>query len=414
MSIEEITELFEKLNLNTNKEKMATIDIESLINCAVKAALASQKADFDNKIDELTGKIKKLEIKTPSVEIFEEIQILPDVLCDESLDIVKSLPEFNGNSEQYVSWRQAAHTAYKLYENFNGSSKHFQAVAIIRNKIRGPADAVLASFNTVLNFKAIIARLDFTYSDKRPVYLIEQELSTLRQGNQSVLEFYDAIEKKLTLITNKTTMTYDQIICNTLNEKYRADALRTFVSGLKKPLCDILFASRPSDLPTALALAREVDANHERYMFASSFSNRSSSGIQPKDDQKIKINKNYSNNQDFVRKQVPFTDSLVKNPHFFAKPINQYNKNNDSNVEPMDIDPSSSKMRQVTNYSKNNSQKRHANSQRFSEKQNQNVNFIASETERYNHISQKEFLDIEEDSINFLADTPSFHSLKKC
>ena len=146
---------------------------------------------------------------------------------------------------------------YCLYEN---SSKQYQAVAIIRNKIRGSADTTLASFNTVLNFKAIIARLDFTYADKRPIYLIEQELSTLRQGDLSVIEFFDIVEKKLALITNKTMMTQDERVVSALNDKYRMDGLRTFISGLRKPLCDILFSSQPKDLPTALALAQEVEA----------------------------------------------------------------------------------------------------------------------------------------------------------
>ena len=93
---------------------------------------------------------------------------------------------------------------------------------------------VLSSFNTVLNFKAIIARLDFTYSDKRPIYLIEQELSTLRQGNMTLLEFYDEVEKKLTLLTNKTTMSYESVVANCMNDKYRMDALRVFISRTKK------------------------------------------------------------------------------------------------------------------------------------------------------------------------------------
>ena len=166
---------------------MSQQEIESMIQAAVKAANEKQKKIFDRKISELTNKV--INLGGEHVEEFREIVINNLIKCDESLDLVKSLPEFDGKLEQYVSWRQAAHTAYKIYENFNGSSKYYQAVAIIRNKIRGSADAVLASFNTVLNFQAIIARLDFTYVDKRPIYLIEQELSTLRQGNKTVIEF---------------------------------------------------------------------------------------------------------------------------------------------------------------------------------------------------------------------------------
>lgn len=51
--------------------------------------------------------------------------------------------------------------------------------------------------------------MDFTYSDKTPVHVIQQDLSTLRQGDQPLLKNYDEIEIKLTLLTNKTLMTHE-------------------------------------------------------------------------------------------------------------------------------------------------------------------------------------------------------------
>lgn len=139
---------------------------------------------------------------------------------------------------------------------------------------------MLSSFNTVLNFKAIISRLDFAYADKRPIHLIEQELSTLRQGKLSVVGFYDEVERKLTLIINKTIMTHggNTTPIESLNSKYREDALRVFIPGLNRPLCDILFSSIPSDLPSALALAQELESNQARSMFAQSFNRQSIQG----------------------------------------------------------------------------------------------------------------------------------------
>jgi len=55
-------------------------------------------------------------------------------------------------------------------------------------------NAVLASFNTVLNFKAIIDRLDFTYADKKPIQVIQQELN-LMQGDMPLAKYYDEVEK---------------------------------------------------------------------------------------------------------------------------------------------------------------------------------------------------------------------------
>ena len=62
---------------------------------------------------------------------------------------------------------------------------------------------MLSTYNTVLNFHAIIERLDFAYSDKKSIYTLEQELSTLRQGQETLLQFYDEVERKLTAIVNK-------------------------------------------------------------------------------------------------------------------------------------------------------------------------------------------------------------------
>lgn len=47
-----------------------------------------------------------------------------------------------------------------------------------------------------------------------------------------------------------------------------------FISGLRQPLYDILFSVQVADLPTALALALEVEANHELCVFGATFANR--------------------------------------------------------------------------------------------------------------------------------------------
>jgi len=42
------------------------------------------------------------------------------------------------------------------------------------------------------------------------MHVIEQDKSTLRQGNNmSLLQYYDEIEKKLTLLTNKAHMSHE-------------------------------------------------------------------------------------------------------------------------------------------------------------------------------------------------------------
>jgi len=99
-----------------------------------------------------------------------------------------------------------------------------------------------------LNFEAIVERLDFTYANKTPVRVIQQELDTMRQGELSLNKYYDEIEKKLTLLTNKTLISHEPSAAAVLNQKFRSDALHTFVSGLRKPLRLAVF---PAQLRTS-------------------------------------------------------------------------------------------------------------------------------------------------------------------
>lgn len=149
--------------------------------------------------------------------------------------MVKSVPEFSGNQNDYVSWRQSATDAYELFKLYAGSCAHYQAVTIIRNKVKGPAWALLTSHNTVLNYDAIKSRFDCTYADRTLLRLLRQELEMIRQREASLSKYYDEVERELTLVTNS--------IITMLNDEVRADALYAFVSGLKKSLRSLVFPS---------------------------------------------------------------------------------------------------------------------------------------------------------------------------
>lgn len=159
--------------------------------------------------------------------------------------------------------------------------------------------------------------------------LIQQELSTLRQGNLTVLQYFDAVEKNLILLTNKTPMSYDRTVAGTICEKYRADALRVFISRLKKQMCDIMFAPRPSDLPCALPLAQEVESNHQRYIFATGFAAQHEN--QAEESVKIRVGHN-----------------IKIKPYFTGEQHQGYSGNNTQQSTPMEVDPSVSRIRQPT------------------------------------------------------------------
>lgn len=322
MSEEDLSSLFNQLSVEPPSYQAVAMNeeqLQAIIQSAVTAALQAQQEFVERRFSELQLAAAQERQSVPVVGSHTPTVIDPSVHCDIGLDAVKSVPEFTGNKSDYLTFRQAAEDAYKVFEGSVGSVKHHQALSIIRNKIRGPASDNLTGFGTPLNFSAIIKRLDAEFGDKRPIHLIEQEMSTLRQGSLSVTEYYGKVQIKLTALTNKTIMTYsDPEFVARLNDKYRQDALRVFISGLKRSLSDTLFSSRPEDLPSALALAEELEGNRERYNFASSFH----SGGEVKE-------RSYKSENKPVQKETP---------HFV--PVARPYRPPQPTPEPMDVDAS--------------------------------------------------------------------------
>lgn len=194
---------------------------------------------------------------------------------DVSLHIFKTLPEFTGERDQYATWRTMTKTAIKLLENHKETMRYFEALMIIRNKIIGAASTILNNYNTAFNFEAIIDRLDFTYADKRPLYILEQDLLVLQQNKLNLDEFYDKVNEKLNCIVNKINMTYKEkhtamAFIEGANEK----ALRTFITGLNNRRGEILYASNPSSLPEAYARLQTIINDQARITFANRFNQR--------------------------------------------------------------------------------------------------------------------------------------------
>jgi len=66
----------------------------------------------------------------------------------------------------------------------------------------GAASNALTNHGTVLNFQAILSILDFIYNGKRTIHVLESELSTHSQGRMIVSEYFNKVNKKMTLLIN--------------------------------------------------------------------------------------------------------------------------------------------------------------------------------------------------------------------
>lgn len=135
--------------------------------------LVEQMQTLQQQIAAIKEQVSALD-KTPKIEEYKEITVDVKDVKDISLGMFKTLPEFNRERSKYSAWRNLAMNVMKILKEHTATPKYFEALNIVRSKIVGPTSEVMTNYNTVFNFDAIISRLDFTYSDKRPIYIIEQ------------------------------------------------------------------------------------------------------------------------------------------------------------------------------------------------------------------------------------------------
>jgi len=166
-----------RLHINPHQEHHQAITTIQIVNFELNPL----KEEIVNLRSQLSHKIK-------SVEDYQIEIIDPNIKCETSYEIIKSVREYKGDEDKYVSWRESAEIAMGQYAR--GSERFFAALSIFRIKITGMANDALTHNGTVLNFDAIMARLDFVFSDKRPIHIIEQELSVLSQGKLSIMDYY--------------------------------------------------------------------------------------------------------------------------------------------------------------------------------------------------------------------------------
>lgn len=263
---------------------------------------------------------------SPKVEEYPEVRITVTNVKDISLDMFKSLPVFDGERDKYISWRTAAINAMCIFAGHMHEPKYFEALNIVRNKVTGSASEAITNYNTVFNFDAIISRLDFTYADKRPIYIIEQEMIVLQQKNLSIEDFYDCVNKKLNTLINKINMTHkERSVACAMVQDASEKALRTFVTGLKGDLGRILYASDPSNLPEAYAKVQTISNDQERIRFANQFNRPQHVG-----NDVAKFNPNFK-----PKPKMPYQQPSSSQNNRYDSPM----RNN--KPEPMEVDRSS-------------------------------------------------------------------------
>lgn len=266
----DLSTLFENLNLQP-KGDSKNINMEAQITALQNqmAALAATNTELTQKLVQLETTQATLQTQQAATNVIvtEYTDVAPIILNGDAiqLDAFKVIHEFNGDKKVYRSWRTQVTKLMEQIRAFASHAKYATALAIIRAKITGPASDVLINNNTALNIDAIVDRLDFSYADQRPLYVIEAEMTTIRQGGKPLQEYYDAINQALNMVLTKITMTYKEkaeqksLIAETQNK-----AIRTFITGLNSSLIrTTLYGNTPKSLSQAMAVAQTIQYDNQ-------------------------------------------------------------------------------------------------------------------------------------------------------
>lgn len=176
------------------------------------------------------------------------------------LETYKTIPEFNGDKRVYQSWRNQVIRQMKMIEGFKGHPKYGAALGIIRAKIIGAASDALTNNKTAHNIDAIIERLDASYSDQRPLYITEAEMTTIKQHGKTLQEYHDSINQALNLVISRILLTYklpeeQHVLINQAQLK----AIRTFIIGLKShAMRNLLYGGRYNALADVYKSAQTI------------------------------------------------------------------------------------------------------------------------------------------------------------
>lgn len=246
------------------------------------------------------------------------------------LESYRSIPEFNGDKTMYRSWREQVTRRMNMIKAFQDHPKYEAALGIIRSKITKAASDILINNQTAYNIDAIIDRLDFSYADQRPLYVVEADMTSIRQSGKGLQEYYDKINQALNMVISKIVMTYRNTAeQQSLITEIQNKAVRTFILGMQSPMIrNILYGQGPKTLSQAYAIAQTVHYDNQHLQ--------------------LDQNRDLQRMQDKIQSRILHQTSAPKfNPNFsYNKP--QQPQRNFIKTEPMEVDISS-RFKQTTN-----------------------------------------------------------------
>ncbi|GBP08370.1 Retrovirus-related Gag polyprotein from transposon gypsy [Eumeta japonica] len=347
--------------------------------------MAEEIATLRAQIELLTQAVKNTQVKVDVLEegrslninTREELQDFTPNITDANqinLKTFETIPCFSGDKNQYRSWRKRAWTFMENIKQFSNHPNYYTAFTIVHSKIIGEAADILINHNTKMNFYSIINRLDYTYADQRPLYVLLEEMKRITQGRRTLSEFHSEVSKALNLALSKIEMSGDVGSASML-EYANQEAVRTFITGLNsKYTSGTLYSHHPKDLEAAYAIASTIHHDNTNMQFDTQAA-----------PQRFNQRQNYETKY--------FEDKRRYNPNI------QVQRNHQPRPEPMEVDNSQQYRRPTQYHGGNNSQHQYNPFRRDQQTPKRNRppssrNHYANKVQRVNQTTDENFQSI--------------------
>ncbi|XP_026322192.1 uncharacterized protein DDB_G0287625-like [Hyposmocoma kahamanoa] len=240
---------------------------------------------------------------------------------------LKIVPEYNGDANSLYRFINASDHIFTQYFD-NENENNFQNIIIVNGligKLKGKAlDIVdVNAANTWPRIKEVLIE---NFSDQRDENSLNRDLVNLHQGNESPQQFYDKCTNLLTTLINYINLhNDDQNVIACKRDFFTAQALKSFLAGLREPLGSTIRAMRPESLPQALQFIKEEG----NIMYLQKRNQpQSNTNINKQANQNYKQNPNFYQNPNFRQ-----NNSQRFSPNWFQQRPNQNHNNNNLNQQ---------------------------------------------------------------------------------
>lgn len=244
------------------------------------------------------------------------------------------VPTYDGNPNQLFRFITTSETVLTQFYNAE-EPDNFQNQIVLQNilgKLRGRAEEVI-NIHGSATWASVKSVLLQHFSDQRDENALNRDLVNLRQENETPQQFYTRCMQLLNTIINYVSLhENDQNLQVGKRTFFTAQALKTFLAGLKEPLGSTIRAMRPADMPTALTFIKEeqniqyLQKKSHDIQVVSKPTNQTKMPIAFKNFQFNRPNNAFQNNIPFTPipfNQYPFRMTHVSQP----RPVNNFNNN---------------------------------------------------------------------------------------